>query len=104
MKKPKRTEDQKRRELCILVLILFIAFFFVYLLFLMPVFGLLFGLFASLFLFFMALPRDRVPKDLERIRRDIDRRTYFQTGSSGRGIIPFENGGPTKPKRDNEDY
>ncbi|MFX1564804.1 MAG: hypothetical protein ACFFCH_02315 [Promethearchaeota archaeon] len=52
----------------------------------------------------MALPRDQVPKDLERIRRDLDRRTYFMAGSHGKGLIHFENGGSTPAKKTDEDY
>ncbi len=100
--RPRLTTNQKRRETCILILLLLFSLFFLYLLLLNPLFALLWGFFCILFVVFMALPRDRVPKDLERIRRDIDRRTHFR--SFGTGLLHFENGGPTKPKPHEDDY
>ena len=102
--KPKLTIRQKQRTSCVLILLLVFTLIFIYLLFTYVIYALIWGVFCILFVIFMALPRDRVPKDLERTRRDIDRRTYFSAGSHGKGLIHFENGGPTRPEKIDEDY
>lgn len=103
--KPKLTTRQKQRATCVVMLLGIFTLIFIYLLFsLNVIYALIWGFFCILFVVFMALPRDRVTKDLERTRRDIDRRTYFSTGAYGKGLIHFENGGPTRPEKTDEDY
>ena len=102
--KPKLTTRQKQRATCVLILLLVFTLIFIYLLLTYVIYALIWGVFCIIFLVFMALPRDQVPKDLERTKRDIDRRTHFPAGGYGKGLIHFENGGPTHPEKTDEDY
>jgi hypothetical protein len=99
-----RSREERRRESCILILILICTLFFAYLLVLNPVYAGLFGLFFALFLTFMLLPRDQPPKELERLKRDTNRRAYVPPFGGGSGVLFLEDGGPTKPEKSDENY
>lgn len=98
------SREQRRRETCLLVLFLFLTLIFTGLLITVPFFAVLFGLFAGLFFIFLILPQDRVPPDLNRIRRDINRRAHFPAGGYGKGVVSFEDGGPTPYQKEDKDY
>jgi hypothetical protein len=103
-KKPSLSEEQKRQTTCALVVVLILTLIFAGLLITSPFLAAIFVVFYALVIVFMLLPRDRVPKSLKRIRRDVDRRAHFPAGGYGKGVISFEDGGPTKPQKDEEDY
>ena len=94
--KPQLTQRQKRRRYYVasFLLVLFSIFFFLLIihLFYAAFYGALLGLFLLLFL----IPADKRPKELERRKRDADRRAYFIGGyGGGKGLIHFEGDGPT---------
>ncbi|MFX1576233.1 MAG: hypothetical protein ACFFCF_03565 [Promethearchaeota archaeon] len=100
----KVSATQKRRESCILFLILIFTPIFAILLIINPVFAIpLGGLFAILTALLL-IPRDRPPKELERLRRDTARRAHIPPFGATSGILFLEDGGPTKPKKHDEDY
>jgi len=103
-KRPSLSQEQKRQTTCALVVVLILTLIFAFLLITFPPFAAIFAVFYAVVLVFMLLPRDRVPKSLQRIRRDIDRRAHFPAGGYGKGVISFEDGEPTKPQKDEEDY
>ncbi|MFX1319651.1 MAG: hypothetical protein ACFE9D_12320 [Promethearchaeota archaeon] len=103
-KKPRLSEEQKRQQSCALIVVLILTLIFAFFLITAPPFAAIFVVFYAMVIVFMLLPRDRVPRSLKRIRRDIDRRAHFPAGGYGKGVISFEDGGPTKPPRDEEDY
>jgi uncharacterized membrane protein YfcA len=104
--KPKLTQKQKRRRYYVasLIIALVSVFFFLLItnLFYAAFYGALLGLFLILFL----IPADKRPKDLERRKRDADRRAHFigGHGGGGKGLIHFEGSGPTphRPEIDEE--
>jgi hypothetical protein len=52
----------------------------------------------------MLLPRDQPPKELERLKRDTNRRAYVPPFGGGSGVLFLEDGGPTKPEKSDENY
>ncbi len=103
-RKPTVNAAQKRRNACIVIVSLIFIGYLSYLLLLNPVFAGLFGLFFALLLIVMAFPRDRPPKDLERLKRDTNRRAHIPPFGAGGGVLFLENGGPTKPPKPDEDH
>jgi uncharacterized membrane protein YfcA len=87
-----------------LIIVLVSIFFFLLIinLFYASVYGALLGLILLLFL----LPADKRTKDLERRKRNADRRAHFigGPGGGGKGLIHFEGDGPTphRPEIDEE--
>lgn len=87
-----------------LIIVLVSIFFFLLIsnLFYAAFYGALLGLFLLLFL----IPADKRPKDLERRKRDADRRAHFigGAGGGGKGLIHFEGSGPTphRPELDED--
>lgn len=67
-------------------------------LFYAAVYGALLGLILLLFL----IPADKRSKDLERRKRNADRRAQFigDHGGGGKGLIHFEGSGPTPHRPD----
>lgn len=98
------TAEQNRRSFCLVALLIVLTAILIVLVIENILFGAIYGIFYFLFLVFMMLPRDRVPKDLERVRRDADRRAHFPAGGYGKGLLHLEDGGPTRRDRKDEDY
>ncbi len=104
--KSRSTRSQKGRQFAFISLLLVLVSIFIFLLTISISLAGFYGVFLVLFIIIMLLPSDRSSKDLERIKRDIDRRTHFVSGygGGGKGLIHFEDGGPTPydPRTDEE--
>lgn len=62
------------------------------------------GLLIFLFMIFMMVSREPIPKDLERLKRDTERRAHVPGLGGGHGVLFLENGGPTPYQKEDEDY
>jgi len=104
--KPKLTQNQKRRRYCVASLLIALVSIFFFLLITNLFFAAFYGALLGLFLLLFLIPPDKRPKDLERRKRDADRRAHFigGHGGGGKGLIHFEGSGPTphRPEIDEE--
>lgn len=104
--KSRFTKSQIWRRLAIIALLMaLVSIFFLLLTISISLAG-FYGVLLVLFSIIMLLPSDKPSKDLERIKRDVDRRTHFVGGygGGGKGLIHFEDGRPTPydPRTDEE--
>ncbi|MFW9831040.1 MAG: hypothetical protein ACFFD8_04635 [Candidatus Thorarchaeota archaeon] len=98
------TAEQNKRSFCYVTLFVVLSAILILLIIENILLAAIFGTFYFLFIVYLMVPRDRVPKDLERIRRDLNRRTHFPAGAYGKGLLHLEDGGPTKKDRKDEQY
>lgn len=100
------TQSQIWRRFAIISLLIALVSVFIFLLTISISLAAFYGVLLVLFIIIMLLPSDKPSKDLERIKRDIDRRTHFVSGygGGGKGLIHFEGEGPAPydPRTDEE--
>jgi len=95
--KPRFKLSQRGRQFAFVSLLIALISIFIFLLTISISLAGFYGVFVVLFIFILFLPPDKPPKELERTRRDIDRRALFigGYGGGGKGLISFEGDGPT---------
>ena len=91
----------------VLVILLLFGFAVILFSFLSPIVAVVLiwlGVLLGLPVVYLAMSREPLHKDVERLKRDTDRRAHVPAFGGGHGVLFFEDGGPTKPNPQEEEY